>query len=145
MWTKDCQLLSPDLHRLRLQLQQSTLDSRAPQTVLSYARAFNQFLQFAHAHSFVPLPAAPMNVALFLQHRLNGATSAGPVCQALYGINWAHNLCGFSSIASDPLCQGVLEAARRKFALSAGAKVAATPNLLHAMANECSKCSDLLP
>ncbi len=103
------------LESLSCDAQKLVMESHAASTVKGYTAAFNRWWKWAEEYEFVPIPAAPVSVTLYLMHLLERCDTVSPVNTAVAAIAWAHKkACEASPV--DDMVKQVLEAARRRLA-----------------------------
>jgi integrase len=88
------------------------LNSKNDNTIKSYLYAFKRWEQFISLHGHCAIPAQPAHVALYLTSLLNNGSSFHPVCNAVYGIKWAHEINGPPDPATHTFVASVLEASK---------------------------------
>lgn len=129
-WSQDVPV---ELQKVKKQLLQSTLSSKATTTQSVYFTAFQKFVEFCNVYNMCPLPANPMHVALFLEHKKFNQTkpqSASSSAHALYGIDWVQKMAGFPSVSKHPICAAVLTTAQRQAPRLKNVKAHASKELL---------------
>lgn len=91
------------------------IQGKAPSTVEKYSRAFNEFKSWASAYDeILPLPSKSISVSIYLEHLIENNCTASKLESAFYGINWAHNIYGYSSPCQSAIVKNVLEAGKRR-------------------------------
>ena len=84
----------------------------------------------------IALPSRPLDVALYLEHLIQGDTSSSVLHSASCGISWANKLYGFPDPCQDPLVKNILEAGVRISAKPVVKKEPITPEMISSI---CSK------
>ena len=104
-------LQNPELRRLASSLPTRALQFKAPRTIDQYSRSFQKFRVWTSSFpEITPLPTRPLDVALYLEHRIESDTSSSVLHSASCGISWANKLYGFPDPCQDPLVRNILEA-----------------------------------
>ena len=90
------------------------LYSKANGTVVAYNHAFRRWKQFANDRlNGKAFPAGPFQVALYLQHIIEGTHSPYSVDSAFCGLKWAHDVAGTPFPTYDPIVEAVKTASKR--------------------------------
>ena len=90
-------------------LESTVIASRASGTTDAFGRAFQRWKSFASSKDEMQVffSARTEHVVLYLQHVLDIANSHSWVDSAIYGIQWAYNLAGFSSPTDSPIIHSI--------------------------------------
>ena len=129
-------LQNPELRRLASSLPARALQSKAPRTIDQYSRSFQKFRVWASFPEIIALPTRPLDVALYLEHLIQGDTSSSVLHSASCGISWANKLYGFPDPCQDPMVKNILEAGVRISAKPVVKKEPITPEMISSI---CSK------
>ena len=130
-------LQNPELRRLASSLPARALQSKAPRTIDQYSRSFQKFRVWASSFpEIIALPTRPLDVALYLEHLIQGDTSSSVLHSASCGISWANKLYGFPDPCQDPMVKNILEAGVRISAKPVVKKEPITPEMISSI---CSK------
>ena len=103
----------PELKDLATDIPKIILQDRAPQTVKTYSRAFEQWKTWAKSKGLRPLPASGHEFALYLAFLLRSAMSMSTMNPAVYGTAWAHKKVFLASPTEHPLKKQMIEASKR--------------------------------
>ena len=91
---KIAHLKDPELRKLAADLPLRTIEAS---TTVRYSRAFQKFRERSSPYNeVVCLPSDEISIALYLESLIQGGSPYSSLESACYGINWAHNLYGFS-------------------------------------------------
>ena len=102
------------LEGLKDRLKMTLLYSKANGTVVAYNHAFRRWKQFANDRlNGKAFPAGPFQVALYLQHIIEGTHSPCSVDSTFYGLKWAHDVAGTPFPTHDPIVEAVRTASKR--------------------------------
>ena len=97
-WASRVGPVDNSLEGLKDRLKMTLLYSKANGTVVAYNHAFCRWKQFANDRlNGKAFPAGPLQVALYLQHIIEGTHSPCSVNSAFYGLEWAHDVAGTAS------------------------------------------------
>ena len=145
IWANTEHLQDENLQRNLDRLKRTVIASRAPGTTEGYKRAFLRWKKFTLSYQHMKvLPAAPLDVALYLQAVMDDTGSASSVESAFYAINWAHSLAGVESPTTHPVVIAVRDAAVRNLGKrKENRKKPITPDHIKSLI-ECSNLSNLL-
>ena len=134
--SKVAHLRDPELRKLAEGLPLCAAKAKAPSTTERFSRAFQKFREWSSCfEEVVCLPSDEMSVALYLEFLLQQSYPYSTLESACYGINWAHNLYGFSSPCDSKLVRTVLEAAKRELAKPVLKKEPVTPEMILSICN----------
>jgi integrase len=104
----------------------------ARETRRAYGWGWRVFLAWCRATGRASLPAAPEEVALFVEAQLSGGRSAAAIRTMLAALRWIHEAAGWPSPTHDPAVRLAWKAASR--ALGLGAKRQKTPATMEVLA-----------
>ena len=133
--SKVAHLRDPELRKLAEGL---AAKAKAPSTTVTerYSRAFQKFREWSACfEEVVCFPSDELSVALYLEFLVQRSFPYSALESACYGINWAHNLYGFSSPCDSKLVRNVLEAAKREVAKPVVKKDPVTPEMISSICN----------
>ena len=120
--------------------------SKAQGTIRTYMGGYKRWKRWCSVNHINPLPADPFMVAVYLQCVIQTASSPSPVLNAVYSLDWAHQLAGHSKISSHPLITSMSNAAQRILGRPKVRKEPITPEMLMALVDTSvkDKCPSLL-
>ena len=120
------------------------LNSKSDNTIKSYFYAFKRWEQFFSLHGRCAIPAQAVQVALYLTSLLSNGSSFHPVCKAVYGIKWAHEINGLPDPTTNTFISSVLEVSKRIAVKPNEKKEPISPDTLIELCNMFKECADLL-
>ncbi|XP_072033364.1 uncharacterized protein [Amphiura filiformis] len=104
----------PYLDRLAKMLPDVMLGARAKSTVSAYSGAMNRWTDWANKYGKCVLPADSVDIALYLTHLSQTATSPAPITKAVSGLSWAHKMAGVPDPTSASMVLFTHEGLKRK-------------------------------
>ena len=120
------------------------LNSKSDNTIKSYFYAFKRWEQFISLHGHCAIPAQAVQVALYLTSLLSNGSSFHPVCNAVYGIKWAHEINGLPDTTTNTFVSSVLEVSKRIAVKPNEKKEPISPDTLIELCNMFKDSVDLL-
>ena len=120
------------------------LNSKSENTIKSYFYAFKRWEQFISLHGHCAIPAQAVQVALYLTSLLSNGSSFHPVCNAVYGIKWAHEINGLPDPTTNTFVSSVLEVSKRIAVKPNEKKEPISPDTLIELCNMFKDSVDLL-
>ncbi|KAK2550673.1 hypothetical protein P5673_028536 [Acropora cervicornis] len=134
--SKVAHLRDPELRKLAEGLPLRTAKAKAPSATERCSRAFQKFREWSACfEEFVCLSSDELSVAFYLEFLQQQSFQYSALESACYGINWAHNLYGFSSPCDSKLVRNVLEAAKRELTKPVVKREPVTPAMISSIRN----------
>ena len=134
MWQDFEDSIPPCLLSIAEDVKQTVFASKAGGTIRTYLGRFNSWERWAKSNCVNYLPANPFLVAMYLQVILQSASSAPPINNAVYSIDWVHGLAGFQKVSSHCLVQSMMGASKHVLAKPKNRKEPITPEMLQRLA-----------
>ena len=117
--------------------------SRADSTTQKYYNAFRKWEDFIKLQDGSPLPAEPIQVALYLTYLVSSNSSFHAVSSAVYGIKWAHDLHAYNDPTKNSFVINTLEAAKRSLKKPVVKKDSVSVDMIIKLCDKYDTCTDL--
>ena len=136
--------MDPDNLKLRDHMCKYLLASRSDNTFEKYSSYFKRWEDFCKGKGFSPMPASPVQFALYLTSLLDASCSFSVLSSAKYAVKYVHELNGLPDPTNNPFVVNLVESSKRVAKKPVRKKEPITVDHLHVLCDTYKDSTDLV-